>query len=99
MQRAELQTVISVLTRLLKTETGRSLLPPAIPYLDAALQSPTEPLRRLSAQQFSSMLLPSQQRVSGSDCQMHHHAVNQLLVALRDQDTGMPAQPLTTADE
>jgi hypothetical protein len=45
------------------------------------------------------MLLPSQQSVSGSDCQMHHHAVNQLLVALRDQDTGMPAQPLTTADE
>ena len=98
MQQMDLQTVIAVLSRLLETETGSSMLISAVPYLDAAVQSPVVPLRRLAAQQYSAMLILSQQSHPGSgsgsvpatsDRQLRHHAVSQLLAALQDKDTGI----------
>ncbi|KXZ46168.1 hypothetical protein GPECTOR_46g237 [Gonium pectorale] len=49
--------VSDVLGKLLRTDLGRSILPDALPYLEAAAAAPLPPLRRLAAEQYGNLLL------------------------------------------
>eukprot|EP00195_Chlamydomonas_chlamydogama_P014127 CAMPEP_0202909038 /NCGR_PEP_ID=MMETSP1392-20130828/48074_1 /ASSEMBLY_ACC=CAM_ASM_000868 /TAXON_ID=225041 /ORGANISM="Chlamydomonas chlamydogama, Strain SAG 11-48b" /LENGTH=249 /DNA_ID=CAMNT_0049598639 /DNA_START=1 /DNA_END=746 /DNA_ORIENTATION=+ len=79
--------VQSILSKVLSTSTGRSALQHAQPYLDAALQSPQPPLRRLAAEQLSSTLQQHNPLHNMNEAQQH--ALMQLLHALQDEATAV----------
>ena len=82
MQPPQMEVAIAVLSRLLKTGAGKAMLSTAVPYLDAALQSPLLALRRLATQQYSSLL-------RSVAVEPKQHAAGKLLEALQDRDTGV----------
>ena len=85
MQPPQMEVAIAVLSRLLKTGAGKAMLPSAMPYLDAALQSPLLALRRLATQQYSCLL----QGGGSVAVEPKQHAAGKLLEALQDRDTGV----------
>lgn len=84
MQPPQMEVAIAVLSRLLKTGAGKAMLPSAVPYLDAALQSPLLALKRLATRQYSSLLQGGPVAV-----ELQQHAACKLLEALQDKDTGV----------
>ncbi|KAG2496066.1 hypothetical protein HYH03_005985 [Edaphochlamys debaryana] len=82
--------VSDALGRLLATDLGQSMLPSALPYLEAASTSPLPPLRRLAADQYGSLLLNTiRQRDATDDAATT--ACLQLVGILSDPDASVAA--------
>ncbi|GLC61120.1 hypothetical protein PLESTB_001720000 [Pleodorina starrii] len=60
--RADISLVSDTLGRVLATDLGSSIVPNALPYLEAASSAPAPALRRLAAEQYGSLLLAQVRR-------------------------------------